>query len=127
MPFAATVPVSEAGATGARRASAHFANVAGLGGVTGETDGGLPAAAAGAVRGTSGVGVRAGWSAPESTGDNPESGAAPPAVCVRSAIASPSCKTGARRAAAHSGGWQEYGTYRRPTTRRTDVTHFSPE
>jgi hypothetical protein len=34
---------------------------------------------------------------------------------ARSAMASPTCKTGARRGAAHSRGWQEYGTYGRPT------------
>ena len=43
----------------------------------------------------------------------------------RSAIASPTCKTarGRRRALR---GWQEYGTYRRPTTCRTVTTHFRP-
>jgi hypothetical protein len=37
------------------------------------------------------------------------------AALVRSAMASPRCKTGARRAAAHSRGWQEYGMYRQST------------
>src|SRR6266545_1710016 len=33
------------------------------------------------------------------------------AARTRSAMASPTCKMGARRGAAHSRGWQEYGTY----------------
>ena len=33
------------------------------------------------------------------------------AARARSAMASPTCKMGARRGAAHSRGWQEYGTY----------------
>jgi hypothetical protein len=37
------------------------------------------------------------------------------AAAARSAMASPRCKTGARRGAAHSRGWQEYGLYPRPT------------
>jgi hypothetical protein len=40
----------------------------------------------------------------------------PRAVVVRAAMASPRCKTGARRNAAHSRGWQEYGSYARPPT-----------
>ena len=40
----------------------------------------------------------------------PDLVAAGGAAFARSAMASPSCKTGARRAAAHSGGWQGYGT-----------------
>jgi len=37
------------------------------------------------------------------------------AAAARSAMASPRCKTGARRGAAHSRGWQEYGLYAPPT------------
>jgi hypothetical protein len=33
------------------------------------------------------------------------------AARARSAMASPTCKMGARRGAAHSRGWQEYGKY----------------
>jgi hypothetical protein len=51
-------------------------------------------------------------------------GAAFRATLVRSAIASPTCKTGARRGAAHSRGWQEYGTYARPTNLPHLVARF---
>jgi hypothetical protein len=45
--------------------------------------------------------------------------ALPRAAPDRSAIASPTCKTARGRMAAHSGGRQGYGPYRRPTTCRT--------
>jgi hypothetical protein len=41
-----------------------------------------------------------------------------------SAMASPNNKTGARQVAAHSSGWQEYGTYGRPTNMPHDLTRI---
>jgi hypothetical protein len=46
------------------------------------------------------------------------------ATPARSAMASPNNKTGARQVAAHSRGWQEYGTYRRPTNTPHDLTRI---
>jgi hypothetical protein len=51
----------------------------------------------------------------------PASGPIPRAALARVAMASPKCKTGARRNAAHSRGWQEYGTYARPTNMPHDM------
>jgi hypothetical protein len=48
------------------------------------------------------------------------------AAGTRSAIASPTCKMGARRGAAHSRGWQEYGTYGPATNMPHEVARFSP-
>jgi hypothetical protein len=47
------------------------------------------------------------------------------AALIRSAMASPTCKMGARRGAAHSSGPQGYGTYRPATNMPHEFTRFS--